>query len=104
MAISKLSPQAPGLPAFHRLRSTPRSWMHARLTIPKLWLAVAILCGALLGGLTVYGSQADRRVCGQSNAHLLSRETLKSRSLNLTAHQVACFDDTGHVTIHDPGE
>ena len=100
MAISKLSPQAPGLPAFHRLRSMPRSWMHARLTIPKLWLAVAISCGAFMA----YGSQADRRVCGQSNAHLLSRETLKSRSLNLTAHQVACFDDTGHVTIHDLGE
>ena len=107
MAISKLLPQALGLPATARRRSTLGLWMHGRVDSRGFWLTMillSVLCGGGLGAFLAYGSQAGQRVCERDNAHLLSRDTLKARSLGLNSHQIACFDDRGRLTIHETGE
>lgn len=107
MAISKLLPQALGLPVSDRRRSTLGLWTHGRVSGTGFWLTMtllSVLCGGVLGAFVAYGSQDGQRICTRDNTHLLPRDTLKARSLDLNSHQIACFDDKGRLTIHDIGE
>ena len=96
--------QAPGFPSSDRRRAALGLWARRRLGTVSFWstlVFVSIICGGVLGAVVAYRSQAGQRICGRSDAHLLARETLKARSLDVNSHQIACFDSQGRVTVHE---